>query len=333
MDKKSYVTKGISDWNEAAANVVSEINKYRPEFPDEVISNLKEHIKTYYSMYPQEAGDKLENFVDDYIGMLAKNDDVNAANLFAKDFKALADEFEDFEWPLVAQSRLHSKSYKEHTLRWPDKDKELEKVLSEDEKKEKIDKMVEEEVVFESLDSFLEELKRSKDIEHALIGMVAKGIITMNHFEEMKSGIAGKSFDDAKGWLATYVNSHEDIVSNLSNLGFVRTDLDKKESSFNIDSKKIDKAAEYDKTGGIWEVNSGEKTIQRKKMIDNAIAHSAALQFGVGDKILYATLDSFDAGIVKDINDNGKYVVENEHGEKEIVEPENVFSTVSDEIF
>ncbi len=437
MDKKSYITEGISDWKEAVNNVVNEIKKYQPnDFPEEIIANLQEHIKMYYSMYPKDAGDKLEKFVDSYIGLIADNKSNEAADLFAKDFMALKGESEDFEWPMVAQASLRSKSYivkgitsaveamqnvvsqireyrkdfptdvlhdisrlveayyshfgksqaggvlepfideyidlvsknteesdtlanevlknasesiqesqqferevgeeeaaeteerkqekekgKGHTLRWPAEDKQPES-LSMEEKEKRVKEMKEEEIVFKSLDDFLKEFRKITDIESALTGMAVRGVITMDQFEEMKSGIAGKPFDDAKEWLIEYINSHKDIASTLSHRGLIQKE-----------SRKIDKAAEYDKTGGIWEVNNDEKTIQRRKMIDNAIKHDAALKYGIGDKIIYATLDSFGTGTIEDINDDGKYVVENKDGEKEIVEPEKVCSTVLDEIF
>ena len=69
------------------------------------------------------------------------------------------------------------------------------------------------------------------------------------------------------------------------------------------DSAKIDKHAEHDKTGGIWEVDTESNSLRRKKMISNAMSGKAAVPYTVGDSVLFATMDSVSEGTLLEIKE------------------------------
>lgn len=66
-----------------------------------------------------------------------------------------------------------------------------------------------------------------------------------------------------------------------------------------IDAKKIERASEYDKLGGVWEVDA-EKNILRKKIV-NAIRGSEPVEFMKGDKVGFSTVASFGQGVIREL--------------------------------
>ena len=98
-------------------------------------------------------------------------------------------------------------------------------------------------------------------------------------------------------------------------------------------SKKIDRYADLDKTGGLWEV-SGDRIVSKKNRKEDIKSYLQTDKFNpiyaMGQHVVVATRDITEAGIITDISDDETYTVKLQGGKTVIVKESELFEQDGD---